>query len=647
VAGRIRDEDIALVRERSPIDAVIGEYVPLRNAGGDSLMGLCPFHDEKSSSFHVTPSRGLFYCFGCQESGDVISFLQKIEHLSFAEAIERLAVRAGIELRYEQGGYVPGQQQSQRSRLLEAHKVAAEFYVELLSAPAAATGRRFLAERGFEREDAQRFGVGYAPAEWEALVRHLRGRGFTDREMIIGGLAKEGRRGPMDRFRDRLIWPIRDLSGEVIGFGARRLGADDDGPKYLNTPETPIYKKGSVLYGVDLAKKEIARNRQAVIVEGYTDVMACHLAGVGTAIATCGTSFGEDHIKILRRLLMDQSEFRGEVIFTFDGDEAGQRAAMRASSLEHRFVTQTYVAVQPDGLDPCDLRVTHGDSAVRDLVASRVPLFEFAIRSVIGDYDLDTNEGRMAALDAAAPRILQIKDRGLRERYAKDLDRWLGILDEEFVMRRVREHANRRQGRTGAGGRDNGRGGAPGLGAADRGSAAAGSGPPCGVRPAYDPSDPSVRVEREALKLALQRPALAGPAFDALEATVFRVPQHTAVREVIAAAGGVVGAPQAGTGAEWTAGLREAAPDDEIRGLITQLAVEPPRSSGDPDDRYVAEVLARVQELQITREVTGLKSKLARLNPVENDTEYRRLFGQMVALEQRKRVLRERGIGGL
>ena len=443
MAGRIRDEDIVMVREQSPIADVIGEYLQLRNAGGGSLKGLCPFHDEKTPSFNVTPARGLWYCFSCADGGDVIKFVEKVDNLSFPEAVEHLAARASIELTYEQGGHVPGHEHSQRRRLLAANQAAAEFYADRLDAPAAAPARDFLSERGFELADAERFGCGYAPAEWEALTRHLRGRGFTDAELLLSGLASQGRRGPVDRFRGRLLWPIRDLTGDVIAFGARKLDPDDNGPKYLNTPETPLFKKSSVLYGADLAKREIAHQRKAVIVEGYTDVMACHLSGVPTAVATSGTSFGDGHVKLLRRLLMDADQFLGEVVFTFDGDAAGQRAVLRAFDLEERFVTQTFVAVQPDGLDPCDLRCKHGPEAVRDLVARRVPVFEFAIRSELDKYDLDTNEGRLAALDAAARVIARIKDRGLRDRYAVSLDRWLGMLDEEFVLARVREHAAR------------------------------------------------------------------------------------------------------------------------------------------------------------------------------------------------------------
>lgn len=567
-------------------------------------------------------------CFGCGEGGDAIAFIQKIDHLSFAEAIEHLAGKAGIQLRYTEGGYVPGRQKGERTRLVEAHRAAAEYYAEQLLTPAAEIGRRFLAERGFGREEAARFGVGYAPNEWEAVVGHLRGRGFSDKELITGGLASQGRRGPIDRFRGRLIWPIRDLTGDVVGFGARRLEERDDGPKYLNTPETPLFKKGSVLYGADLAKKEIARRRQAVIVEGYTDVMACHLAGVGTAIATSGTSFGEEHIKILRRLLMDQDEASGEVIFTFDGDAAGQKAALRAFESEHKFAAQTFVAVQPDGLDPCDLRMKHGDAAVRDLVASRVPLFRFAIRATIEKYDLDTTEGRLAAIDAAAPIIAGIRDRGMRDRYAIDLDKWTGFLDEQFVLRRVRDHASRRRGDT----RDNRR--RPNEPAETRTAPAA---------PPYDPNDPIARVERETLKLAVQRPALLGPGFDAVPSEALVVPGHAAVRQLIADLGGTAAA----TGPEWAGRLREAAPNDQVRDLVTSLAVEPLQSTGDPDNRYAHAMLSRLQEVQVTRVITQLQSKLGRLNPVEHQEEYNRLFGDLVALEQQRRTLRERAIGSL
>jgi DNA primase len=692
MAGRIRDEDIALVRERSAIDEVVGEYLQLRGAGGGSLKGLCPFHDEKTPSFNVTPARGLWYCFSCSEGGDVIKFVQKIDNLGFTEAVERLANRAGIELRYEQGGHIPGQEQSQRRRLIAAHRAAADFYAEHLDTPAAATGRDFLSSRGFELADVRRFGVGYSPAEWDSLTRHLRGRGYTDAELLACGLASQGRRGLIDKFRGRLIWPIADLTGDVIAFGARKLADDDDGPKYLNTPETLLFKKSSVLYGADLAKRDIAQRRQAVLVEGYTDVMACHLAGITTAVATSGTSFGAGHITILRRLLMDDSQFRGEVIFTFDGDAAGQRAALRAFSMEERFVTQTFVAVQADGLDPCELRLTHGDAAVRDLIAQRVPLFEFAIRSALHEHNLDTAEGRLAALDAAAPIVARIKDRGLRQLYAVSLDRWLGMMDEGFVLDRVLAHGqperpgprsgSRSRSGSGSGRSDaghpgygsmpagNGRpgtpqpgngqpgNGQPGNGQPDNGQAAnaqAGNGQAGNgrahprqeqARSGYDQHDPVVNVERQALKLAIQRPALCGPVFDELPSAVFTVPAHAAVCELIAASGGVVSARSP---REWSERLRAAAPNDNARGFLTRLAVEPievPGATGEPDATFAEKVLAQVEELAVSREIASIKSRLQRLNPV-TEPDYNRIFGDLVALEQRRKVLSERAAGAL
>ncbi len=612
VAGRIRDVDIALVRERSPIADVIGEHIQLRNAGGGNLKGLCPFHDEKSPSFNVTPERGMYFCFGCSEGGDVITFVEKIEHLPFSEAVERLAQRAGIQLQFEQGGYAPRRDHGERARLIEAHRVAAEFYADKLLGPDAAPGRRFLSERGFERADAETFGVGYAPNEWEALARHLMGRGFTADEIVKGGLAKQGRRGPIDRFRGRLIWPIRDATGDVIGFGARKLLDSDDGPKYLNTPDSPLYKKSQVLYGIDLAKREISKRAQAVIVEGYTDVMACHLAGIPTAVATCGTSFGEEHIKILRRFLLDQAEFRGEVVFTFDGDAAGQKAALRAFADEQKFVTQTYVAIQADGLDPCDLRVKQGDAAVRDLIASREPLFQFAIRSTIARYDLRSNEGKIAALDAAAPIVAAIKDAGLRKRYAIDLDRWLGFMDERFVIQRIGDAARAQQGRP------------------QRAPKAA-------------PLDPSVRVEGELLKLALQRPALLGPRFDALAPETFTAANHVILHKVIVEAGGVA---QAGAGGrEWLERLMAHAHEEGARALVTRFAVEAIHIEAHAEERYARDMLIAAELMPLDRAIAQLKSRLERLNPVERQQDYNKLFGELVALEGQRRVLRDGAAG--
>jgi len=416
VAGLIRREDVDTVRERAAIEDIVGAHVTLKSAGVGSMKGLCPFHDERSPSFHVRPQVGRWHCFGCGEGGDVISFVQKIDGLSFTEAVEYLAGRVGVQLQYEDGGSRSGVEAGSRRRLLDAHGVAAQFYTEQLASPGGEAGRAFLAERGFERSHAEQFGVGFAPQGWDALLRHLRGRGFTEPELVATGLLSQGGRGIYDRFRGRLVWPIREVTGDVIGFGARKLFEQDQGPKYLNTPETALYKKSQVLYGLDLAKREIAKARQVVVVEGYTDVMAAHLSGVPTAVATCGTAFGADHARIVRRLIGDASgvggvqlasgaSIGGEIIFTFDGDAAGQKAAMRAFGEDQSFSAQTFVAVEPSGMDPCELRQARGPDAVRALVTGRTPLYEFVIRTTLSTYDLNTVEGRVGALRVAAPVV--------------------------------------------------------------------------------------------------------------------------------------------------------------------------------------------------------------------------------------------------
>ncbi|MFZ0835165.1 MAG: DNA primase, partial [Mycobacterium sp.] len=424
---RISDRDIAAIRERNRLDEVVGDYVQLRRAGADSLKGLCPFHDEKSPSFHVRPNHGHFHCFGCGEGGDVYAFVQKIEHVSFVEAVERLADRIGYTITYTGAASAVQRDRGSRSRLIAANAAAQEFYAEALQSEEAAPARQYLIDRNFDADAARRFGCGFAPSGWDSLTKHLQRKGFEFKELEAAGLSREGRRGPMDRFHRRLLWPIRASSGEVIGFGARRIFDDDQmEAKYVNTPETVLYKKSAVLFGIDLAKRDIARGHQAVVVEGYTDVMAMHLAGVTTAVASCGTAFGDEHLAMLRRLMMDDSFFRGELIYVFDGDEAGKAAALKAFDGEQNLAGQSFVAIAADGMDPCDLRLKGGDGALRDLVARRTPLFEFAIRSALAETDLDTAEGRVAALRRCVPMVAAIKDPTLRDEYARQLAGWVG-----------------------------------------------------------------------------------------------------------------------------------------------------------------------------------------------------------------------------
>ena len=616
MSGRIKDEDVAYIRDRAPIDEVVADYVQLKNAGGGQKKGLCPFHDEKSPSFHVTPSKGYFHCFGCQTGGDVIAFLMKIDHLTFTETIERLADRIGYTLRYEESNSPsagPVVTSGTRNRLIAAHAEAAKFYQEQLNtSPTAAHGRELLTKRGFDKAACEQFGVGYSPDEWDGLTKHLRGLGYSIDELELAGLSKMGQRGPIDKFRNRLMWPIKDISGDIVGFGARKLASDeeDQGPKYLNTSETPIYKKSQVLYGLDVAKKEIAKKRQAVIVEGYTDVMAAHLAGITTAVATCGTAFGADHIRILRRLLMDDDAFRGEVIFTFDGDAAGQKAALRAFSEDQKFVTQTFVAVEPDGLDPCELRQEKGDLALRDLIARRVPLFEFAIRAELAHHKLETAEGRVNALNAAAPLVAQIRDKSLRPEYTRLLAGWLGV-EVEIVTRAV----------------------AQGIKAAPRQTAS--DSEEVVAQPNFrpDPNEARLILEREVLKSRLQEPQLFdGELWSSIEAGAFTHPAYSAMRAAIDS-------------------VEKLSPDliaeENLKALFMELSVEPIRADGKPTPIYVASIVARLREVAISRSIADLKSSLQRLNPVENEIEYNAAFAQLVALESARRSLHDLALGSL
>jgi DNA primase len=610
MAGRIKAEDVTYIRDHAPIDEVVGEYVQLKSAGGGQKKGLCPFHDEKSPSFHVTPSKGYFHCFGCQTGGDAISFLMKIDHLTFTETVERLAERIGYTLRYEESGSVPTGPSVNRSRLVAANALAAQFFQEQLNtSPDAAHGRDLLTKRGFDKDACTIFGVGYAPDSWDALTKHLRAAGYSIEELELAGLSKMGERGPIDKFRNRLTWPIRDISGDVVGFGARKLASDeqDQGPKYLNTSETPIYKKSQVLYGLDMAKKEIAKKRQVVIVEGYTDVMAAHMAGITTAVATCGTAFGADHIRIIRRLLMDDDAFRGEVIFTFDGDAAGQKAAMRAFSEDQKFVTQTFVAVEPDGLDPCDLRQMKGDLALRDLIAKRVPLFEFAIRTELKLHNLATAEGRVNALNATAPLVAQIRDKSLRPEYSRLLAGWLGV-EVEIVTSAVGQGARRSTTQEAE---------------------------PDQVDQSWrpHPQEPRLLLEREVLKARLQMPDLV-TTWSEIEPAAFTHPAYIQMKDVI------------DSDTSTTISIDDIS-DERMKTLFTELTVEPIRSDGEVSARYIESIVARLREVGISRSIADLKSNLQRLNPVENPDEYNSAFAALVALETARRGLHELSIGSL
>lgn len=638
MAGRIRQADVEELKQRVNIADVIGDYVSLKSAGVGSMKGLCPFHDERSPSFHVRPTVGYFHCFGCGESGDVYTFVQKMDHLSFTESIERLAQRINFELHYEEGSG-KSQETGNRTRILAANTAAAEFYVAQLATPGAAAGRKFLGERGFDKAAAERFGIGFAPKAWNELRDHLKTKGFTEEEMLQAGLLSQGDKGVYDRFRGRVIWPIRDVTGQTIGFGARKLFDDDQGPKYLNTPETPVYHKQQVLYGLDLAKRDVSKSRRVVVVEGYTDVMAAHLSGVTTAVATCGTSFGVEHIKLIRRIMGDDSGL-GEVIFTFDPDAAGQKAAMRAFAEEQRFAAQTFVAVAPDGLDPCDLRLAQGEQAVRDLMDSKIPMFEFVMRQMLSNYNLDTVEGRVAALREAAPVVADIRDSALRPGYTRELARLTGVdVSEAQVAVSNAVKASRSKGmQTTSEGARTGYAGTPTARPVPTGSEqpeASAESVPEGPRVFELKNDPSTRLEREALMALIQFPELVGSdlAADAVQSAILD-PNLATVRDAIGANINELG------GETWLDRIQNDLPQD-FKPLVTQLAVAPlPQKNEDQTQTYCRGVVVSLIERDLVRRKSELVGRLQRTS-VDQGEISREIQRELLELETKRRQLRE------
>lgn len=663
MAGRIKTEDLDALRSMLHLEEIVSQYVTLQRAGMGSLKGLCPFHDEKTASFNVTPDSGLWYCFGCQRGGDTIDFVMQIENLSFVEAVEMLAEKVGYALHYEESDtpYRPAIAPGKRQRLLEAHQLATDFYREQLATPGAGPGREFLAARGFDPGAAALFGIGYSPKNWDDLVRYLRSKGFTDQELVDGGLAVMGKRGLIDFFRGRLMWPIRDNTGATIGFGARKLYDDDPAGKYMNTKETELFHKSKVLYGLDLARKAIAENHRCVIVEGYTDVMAAHLSGIPYAVATCGTAFGEEHAKVVRRLigiaadrasavvLPDGRPRGGEVIFTFDGDKAGQAAALKAFHEDQAFAAQSYVAVAAGGMDPCELWMEKGPDAVVALIESRTVLFEFVLRQIIKDIDLHTVEGQVAATRACAPILAEIRDLALQRGYINKVAGWIGVAEAELrgAIQEARRAARQ------AGGRGNGSG---------TGSEASGSGarpwlarntPPLRVQ-AATADDVVQRVERQCLQAVLRFPKYAvDTGFDEISDKTFSLPAFQLLFQCIQSIGGVGhyqelfdGARQAGLPhpeqaalSRWAGEVRQAGGEVLAQVLAELTAVTLPVSTAEQAREYTREVVARLEALHYQRQALELKGQLNRLE--ESDPQYNEIFERLMELEEKRRSLQQ------
>ena len=614
MAGKISPRDIEEVKARVNIADVVGSYVALKPASAGSLKGLCPFHQEKSPSFNVRPLQGFYHCFGCGAGGDVYKFLQEMESLSFYEAVENLAGKVGYTLTYEAGA--KGPDQGQKARIYEANAAAAKYFQDQLMTDPAIPGRDFLKSRGFDKSAAEMFGVGFAPKGWNNLTDHLKAIGFTEEELITASLSSKGERGLYDKFRGRLIWPIRDTSNQVIGFGARKLFDDDQGPKYLNTSETPVYHKSAVLYGIDLAKKEISKSQKVVVVEGYTDVMACHLAGITTAVATCGTAFGDEHIRILNRMLSANVDNPAEVIFTFDPDEAGQKAAMRAFADADKFHANSFIAVGPDGLDPSDLRVQKGDEAIALMIENKKPIYEFAIKQKMKNFNLDSVEGRVGAARASASVIATIRDSALRSVYIRELANWVNLDLSEvsaLVDRAIKEKvvsavAPLRQD----------------------------SVPEAPVETAFqapDLKDPAVRFERQLLEVLVQQPAMVvAEDLKQLSSGDFLAGAHGAIAKAI------YSALEHRSDNNWLPMISEALEPTLHSALRSLAATELPARNDQELERYVSGVVNAGFIALLTRQKLSMQAVLRQLDPAET-AKIEQIQRELISIEERRRKL--------
>ena len=602
MASRVKNSDIEELKERADIVEIVGGYVSLKPASAGSFKGLCPFHGEKTPSFNVRANPAFYHCFGCGVGGDVYKFLQEIESISFTDAVERLAQKVGYQLTYEEGS----PESSNRSKLLELNKLAATFYQQQLASEEAVKAREFLVSRGFDAAAATTFGIGYAPKGWRNLIDHLTGQGHKLEDLVTVGLAMPSDKGGYDRFRGRVLWPIKDANEQVLGFGARKLYDDDEGPKYLNTPETPVYHKSGVLYGLDLARKDIVKKREVIVVEGYTDVMACHLAGHQTAVATCGTAFGEDHIRLINRLL-GQSSDPASVIFTFDPDAAGQKAALRVYGDSSKFNALTFVAAGPEGLDPADLRKERGDGAISEMLEGKKPLFEFVIRHRISQFPLTDLDSRVAAARAAAPVVADIVDPALRGGYTRQLADWvsLEVADVSALV----------SGNKQAGVRERVE-------------------PLRTSQPARQESSPQRKHEEQILQVLVQHPAAFSiEQLRRMQAAGFNEKEHRELVDVI------LQNPQALSEANFANELANSVQEDLLP-LVRSLALAPlPVSNESELAKYSAGIVNGAMLQTLNREKTDLLAALKRLEGTSNNEQIDQIQRQLMSLEAERRAL--------
>lgn len=586
--ARIRQEDIDAVKERTDIVSLVSQYLALKKTGHDSMSGLCPFHQEKSASFSVSPSKGVFYCFGCGKGGDAITFLRELESLSYVEAVERLAQLAGVTLRFEGDSAAERRAAQRRNSLFKVNEEAAKLYERmLLDGREAEDARAYVKERGVSTESLEGFGIGYSPGYPDFLLRRL-SKDFGPDVLLEAGLATKGEDGVVrDRFRGRLTFPIQDLQGRYLGFGARILPGDaraGEMAKYLNTAETPIYRKGEVLYNLHRARQAVARSGQVFVVEGYTDVIGLAQAGIDSAVATCGTALGEAHFKLMSR-------FATRAILAFDSDEAGARAAERAFAFQEQYPVNAVVMIMPDGLDPAEFVAKHGADAVLEAAKAARPMVEYMVRRTVERHDLSDVEGQSAAVADALPMVQKLQDPVRRSEYGHLLADLTGVSEDS--VRTAIEHR---------------------LG-----------GHPEQVAKTMKRLSARDRVEREMLRLLAQdRPLFEAYAPQLTEDHV-RTPSGRAALTALREASGDIG-------------VLAGADDPKVAATASALAVEP--LEGDATPEYAAHVFARLQEFVLKQKSDEIRIRLQKLNP-QIDGGYDDLFHRLVAVDGELRRIRQ------
>ncbi|MCL5291460.1 MAG: DNA primase [Actinobacteria bacterium] len=592
----ISEEDINAVRERADLVQIVSEHVSLKKKG-KYFWGCCPFHKEKTPSFKVDPVLQLYHCFGCGEGGNIFTFVMKMERLDFADAVRAVADSIGYMLRYEG---VRKKGEGGRKRLYELNEKAVGFYQYVLSkTDQGKRGLDYLKGRGFSDRTIADFSLGFSPATWDSLTKNLLKKGAKQEDLLAVGLSIKGERGIYDRFRGRVIFPITDLKGQTVAFGGRVLG--DETPKYMNSPESVLFKKSNTLYGLFQAKNEIVREGRALVVEGYTDVIALHQAGVKTAVATLGTAFTEEHLALLSR-------FAEKVVLVFDSDAAGLKAAERGIAyvtdfrmpglesvrdLLNKGGTEVMVAVLPAGLDPAEMIEKSGPESFLDAVGGAVDFMDFAIDRVVRRFDLSTTGGRTKAARAVLEIIATLDSAVAQEQYLKVLARKLET-DLDSVLLELRRFA--------------------------KGRAVNASGSPAARW------DVQSFVEREFLKIALQKPELR-ERLQEVGSDYFVSPVNQRVFAVLS---------QIGEG-KFELDLPA---DEELTSLVSGLTLE--EIAADNLTDYFSDIFARLKEFYLQRQINSLRLKLEQLNPIKNSRGYDELFAELLRLETEKRSLKSR-----